>query len=137
MTTFEASTTISADPDRVWTTLLDIEGWPEWDGSLERVEGSLAPDGRITIKVEGQSRPFKLRVVEWQPASRLTLRGGMPLGLFTGTRTYELTPRADGTGVSMVERYTGPLASVFGKRLPDLQPSFDAFVAGWRDAAQL
>ncbi|MDE0803591.1 MAG: SRPBCC domain-containing protein [Acidimicrobiales bacterium] len=136
MTTFEASTTISSSADHVWATLLDTTRWPEWDRSLQRVEGPLGPEGRITIHVEGQSRPFKLRVVDWEPGLRLTLRGGMPLGLFTGTRAYELTAVADGTAVSMVERYTGPLASVFGKRLPDLQPSFDDFVAGWRDAAQ-
>ena len=136
MTSFEATTSIAADPDHVWATLLQTDRWPTWDDSLDRIEGTLAPDGRITVHVNVQARPIKLRVTEWKPGSRLALVGGMPLGLFTGTRTYDLSPTDAGTDVTMVERYTGPMASVIGKRLPDLQPSFDAFVAGWRDDAQ-
>lgn len=60
----------------------------------------------------------------------------MPLGLFTGTRTYDLSAITTGTDIAMVERYTGPMAPIIGKRLPDLQPGFDAFVAGWREASE-
>lgn len=40
-----------------------------------------------------------------------------------------------GTDVAVVERYRGPIAPIIGKRLPDLQPGLDAFVAGWREAS--
>jgi hypothetical protein len=59
----------------------------------------------------------------------------MPLGLFTGTRTYTLTEGGSSTTVSVRETYTGPLAGLIGKSIPDLQPSFDSFVSGLqRDA---
>jgi hypothetical protein len=60
----------------------------------------------------------------------------MPLGLFTGTRRYELDPAGAGTTMRMKETYSGPLAGMIGKSIPDLQPSFEAFVSGLRQAAE-
>ena len=60
----------------------------------------------------------------------------MPLGLFVGTRTYSLVPSGAGTTVTMRETYTGPLAGLIGRSVPDLQPSFDAFVRGLRADAE-
>lgn len=136
MTSFEARTHIAAEPSRAWDTLVRTEQWPDWDPALERVEGTLAERGRVTVHVEDQSRPFELAVADWQPGRRLVLRGGLPLGLFAGTRTYDLSANGSGTDVVMAERYTGLLAATFARRLPDLQPSFESFVAGWRDAAE-
>ena len=40
----------------------------------------------------------------------MTWRGGMPLGLFTGVRTYRLAPDGDGvTRFTMREEFSGPL----------------------------
>lgn len=137
MTTFEARTDIDAPPDRVWARLLDLAAWPTWDSSLERVEGSIVPDGRVTLRVAGNPRPFRLRVVALEPDRRLVLRGGMPLGLFSGTRVYSLEPVADSrTGFTMRETYAGALAPLVTRSIPDLQPSFDAFVAGLRHDAE-
>jgi hypothetical protein len=136
MPSFTATTTIAAPADRVWQTLLRTDAWPTWDTSLDRVEGALVDGGRITIHVRGSSRPFKLQVATWEPHRRLVLRGGMPLGLFTGTRTYALDETAGSTTMTMGEIYTGPLAGLVGRSVPDLQPAFDAFVAGLRDAVE-
>jgi hypothetical protein len=54
--------------------------------------------------------------------------GGMPFGLFKGTRIYELSVLSDlATVFTMREGYTGPLANLIGKSIPDLQPAFDEF----------
>jgi hypothetical protein len=54
--------------------------------------------------------------------------GGMPLGLFRGTRVYELTAlNAAAASFSMREEYSGALAGLIGKSIPDLQPAFDEF----------
>ncbi len=90
----------------------------------------------MTIHVAGSSRPFKLRVVTWEPHRRIVLRGGLPLGLFSGTRRYVLEEDGGRTTMTMSETYSGPLAGVIGRSIPDLQPAFDAFVAGLRDAAE-
>ena len=137
MKRFAARAEIAASADRVWETLLDVTSWPSWDPALDRVEGTVASGGRITLHVKDSSRPFRLRVVELEPASRLVLRGGMPLGLFSGTRRYRLEAAGEGgTGFSMEETYAGPLAPAITRSIPDLQPSFEAFARGLRQAAE-
>lgn len=136
---FETTTTIDALPERVWATLLQTDRWPAWGAGIERVDGRLGPDQKLTLHVADASRPFKLQVSQWQPGQRIELRGGMPLGLFVGTRTYRLDPEPVGTDrtvFSMVETFTGPLSGLIGRTIPDLQPSFDAFAAGLRAAVQ-
>ncbi len=136
MPSFAAAAQIAASPARVWDTLTNTSHWTQWDPSLESVEGTFGPGGRLVIRVRGTSRPFKLKVAAWEPGRRAVLVGGMPLGLFTGTRTYELTAVAGGVRFEMAERYSGPLAGLIGRSIPDLQPSFDSFVAGLRTAAE-
>lgn len=134
---FAARAEIAAPPATVWQTLLDTRSWPTWDTSLDRVEGSLEPGGRVTIHVKGSSRAFPLRVAEHEPSRLLVLRGGMPLGLFTGTRHYRLEQAGpDRTTFSMEESYAGPLAGLITRSIPDLQPAFDAFAAGLRRDAE-
>jgi hypothetical protein len=71
-----------------------------------------------------------VRVVELTAPTAMTWRGGMPLGLFTGTRTYRVTPSEVGCRLVMRQEYTGPLAGLIGRSIPDLQASFDQFTAG-------
>ena len=136
MPTFEATTVIAAPPAAVWETLLATERWTHWDPQLERVDGRLVDGGRLEIRVKDNPRPFRLRVSSWEPHRRIVLTGGMPLGLFTGTRTYTLAGGGAGTTVTVRETYTGPLAGVIGKSIPDLAPSFDSFVSGLRRDAE-
>ena len=137
MKRFAAATEIAAPAAHVWETLMDLTAWPSWDTSLDRVEGSLDEGGRVTIHVTGSSRPFRLRVAEREPGRLVVLRGGMPLGLFTGTRHYRLEPVGpERTRFSMEESYSGPLAAAITRSIPDLQPAFDTFAAGLRNAAE-
>jgi len=62
--------------------------------------------------------------------------GGMPLGLFKGERTFTLTPTADGVRFAMREVYTGLLAPLIGRSIPDLQPAFDEFAAALKLRAE-
>ena len=64
-------------------------------------------------------------------------RGGMPLGLFVGTRTYSLTPELDDqVRIGMREVYTGPLAGLITKSIPDLSPSFTRFANGLKQRVE-
>ena len=57
--------------------------------------------------------------------------GGMPLGLFSGVRTYTLEPLGGGTTrFTMREEYRGPLLPMIWKSIPDLGPSFEQFAQG-------
>jgi hypothetical protein len=63
--------------------------------------------------------------------------GGMPLGLFTGIRSFVLTAAASG-GVrfAMDETYDGLLAPLVTRSIPDLQPAFDTFAADLKHRAE-
>jgi hypothetical protein len=63
--------------------------------------------------------------------------GGMPLGLFTGTRTFTLTPQPDGSvAFAMSEEFSGLLAPLITRSIPDLQPAFDAFAGDLKRHAE-
>ena len=54
----------------------------------------------------------------------------MPLGLFTGVRSFRLAPSDGGTRVTMREEYSGPLVGLMSRSIPDLQPSFERSSTG-------
>ena len=84
-------------PEEVWAVLGDVVAYPDWDSGVERVEGQLAPGEKLKVfsKVS-PGRAFPVKVVEFEPGARMTWRGGMPLGLFKGVRTYHLVPGGAG-----------------------------------------
>jgi hypothetical protein len=128
---FEAAVQIGAAPEAVWAVLVDGAAWTSWDSAVARFSGTIAPGEKVTVYPEvDPKRGFPVKVVEFVPAERMTWRGGMPLGLFTGTRTYRLLPQDGGTRFELREEYSGPLAGLIFGSIPDLQPSFDRFVAG-------
>lgn len=129
MKAFAAEVRIKATPESVWTTLMDVGRWHELDSSITRVEGTPALGATVTVHAK-VGRAFPLKVVEFEPSRRMVLSGGMPLGLFKGQRTYALTPEADGTvRFAMREAFSGLLAPLITKSIPNLQPSFDEFTA--------
>ena len=76
-------------------------------------------------------------MTDFDPPARLRFSGGMPLGLFGGVRTFELSP--DGTGGTAFrvrEEYTAPLLGLGWRSMPDLGPSFDRFAKGLKRRAE-
>jgi len=138
MRDYAASSTIRATPEAIWSVLVDGSRWTEWDSAVVRVDGAIEPGAKVTVYPEvNPGRGFAVRVVEMVPGEKMTWRGGMPLGLFTGTRTYRLTPGPDATvRFDMREEYTGPLAGLIFKSIPDLQPSFRRFADGLKRQAE-
>jgi hypothetical protein len=138
MKTFAVATTIHATPDRLWRILTDLATYPRWNPTVTKVDGQIAPGARIVVQVAiNPGRAFPVTVSQLEPASRMVWSGGMPLGLFTGTRTFTLTPRDDGkTEFAMREEYRGLLAGLIGRSIPDLQPAFDEFAAALKREAE-
>jgi hypothetical protein len=138
MKSFEASSTIGATPDRIWSILVDGAHYPDWDSGVVSVDGRIAPGE--TIKVVSGANPgrtFPVKVSTFEPARSMTWSGGMPLGLFKGVRTFTLAPAGDGvTRFDLREEYTGPLLSMMWRSMPDLGPSFAQFAAGLKRRAE-
>ena len=134
---FEVRQDIQAPPERVWAMLTDARKLVAGGMGLNRIDGTITLGARIKVWAESApNRAFPVRVVEMKPASRMVWRGGMPFGLFTGERQYNLTPTRDGTAFHMREEFTGPLAPLIGKSIPDLTPYFDKFARGLKAAAE-
>lgn len=138
MRAYEASTDIDAGPEQVWQVLIDAGGWPAWNSGVESVEGRIAPGEKVVIRsTVAPGRAFPVRVTVFESPRRLVFRSGMPLGLFTGERTYSLEGIDDSrTRFRMREEYTGIMLPVIWKSMPDLQPSFDQFVTGLKQRVE-
>jgi hypothetical protein len=135
---YRASSSIEADPDTIWAILADAGAYTEWDNGVVRIDGTIAPGERIKIYSElDPKRGHPVRVEEFEPGRGMTWKGGMPLGLFKGIRTFELAPEGDGvTRFTMDERFSGPLLRLIGPRLPDFGPSFEKFANGLKQRAE-
>jgi hypothetical protein len=138
MSTFAATIAIHATPATIWSILTDAARYPEWNPTVTRVDGRIAPGERVTVHARiSPGRAFPVTVALVEPNARMVWRGGMPLGLFTGERTFTLAPRADGAvDFAMRETFTGWLAFLMNRSLPDLQPEFEAFAAALKREAE-
>ena len=135
---YEATSTIAASPEAVWSVLADGAEWPKWDSGVDAVEGMI--EMGETIKIRSQAAPgraFPVKVTRFEPPAHLEFCGGMPLGLFRGVRTYQVSPSAEG-GVTfhMREEYTGPLLPLVWRSMPDLGPSFQRFATGLKQRVE-
>jgi uncharacterized protein YndB with AHSA1/START domain len=137
MRSYEATALIQAPAAHVWRVLTDTAAWPDWDSGVTKVDGRLALGEKLSISVEANpGRVFPVKVVTLTEPERIVFRGGMPLGLFTGERTYTLHSEGTETRFTMREQYTGPLASMIVKSIPDLGPSFRQFADGLKRQAE-
>jgi hypothetical protein len=128
MKTFQTSIHISASPSRVWGILTDLSHWTSWNTTVEKVTGQAALGAKVTVYAKASpGRAFPLKVTEIEAPRRMVWTGGMPSGLFVGKRTYVIEPESDGVRFEMNEQFTGFLAPLITKSIPDLQPSFDEF----------
>src|ERR1700682_3944624 len=97
MKSFATSVTIHARPETVWALLTNAAGYPQWNSTVEKISGCIAAGEKVTVYSKATpGRAFPLRVTEFAPPRRMVWSGGMPLGLFTGTRSYTLTPTSEG-----------------------------------------
>ena len=131
MKSFASNTTIQAAPEAIWRILTEASGYPGWNTTVSRVDGRIALGEKITVHAKvAPGRAFPVEVVAFDAPRRMVWSGGMPLGLFKGERTFELRPTgAGGVEFAMREDYSGWLAPLITKSIPDLQPAFDEFAA--------
>ncbi|WP_377504923.1 SRPBCC family protein [Octadecabacter sp. R77987] len=128
MKTFETKIAIDAPPAQVWQVLTqDVPRAPAPYG-IVRFKGTLAAGARVKLWSEvAPKRAFSLKVDRFEAPNVMVWRGGMPFGLFVGTRTFTITGQGAGSLFHMREAFTGPLAGLITKSMPDLTPSFVKF----------
>jgi hypothetical protein len=135
---YEATSTIASTPEAVWAVLSDGPSWPSWDSGVDAVEGRIAMNE--TIKISSQAAPgraFPVRVTQFTPPESMRFSGGMPLGLFRGVRSYEVSEGGEGqVTFRMREEYSGPLLPLIWRSMPDLGPSFQQFADGLKQRVE-
>jgi hypothetical protein len=123
---------IDAPPAAIWAVLTDTKNWPKFDPFCERIEGTATLGGTVkAFTTLAPGRAFPVKVTTFDAPKKMVWTGGMPLGLFTGVRTYIITPAGTKKShFSMTEVFTGPMLVMIGKSLPDMTEPFAAFCKG-------
>ena len=134
---YKVKRTIDARPERVWELLTDAAGYTAWNPTVISLQGQIAVGETIKlVSTVNPKRTFSLKVTELQGPRRMVWSDGMPLGLFKGVRTYSLSPAEAGSEFAMEEVYSGPLAPLITRAIPDLTDSFAQFAEGLKAAAE-
>lgn len=138
MTSYAVTRDIHASPEKIWGLLTDASGYSDWNPAVINIEGTIAQGEKIKLRsIVNPKRDFKLKVDQVDPPRRMVWWDGMPLGLFKGVREFTLTPGTDGvTTFFMEEVYSGLLAPLITKSIPDMTESFQQFADGLKRAAE-
>ncbi len=137
MLTYSTSIHIVATAEEVWDILVDVDNWMDWNPTVIEIEGTAAPDGKVKLRPKANpKRSINLKVTEFDAPTKMVWTGGMLLGLFKGERTFTIDRRGVGVEFGMTEVYSGPMAGMITRSIPDLQPSFDEFAAALKAKAE-
>jgi uncharacterized membrane protein len=111
MTEFVERIAISAPPARVWQVMADLEAWPQWTPSVERVttiEWATTGVGSRFLVMQPRLKPAEFTTTEWTPGSGFTWASAAP-GVHA-TASHRIEPRGEGSEVELRLRFSGPLA---------------------------
>ncbi len=137
MKSYEASSLIDARPEAIWVILTDAPAYSSWDSGVISLEGTVALGEKLKVTSEvDPKRSYPVKISEFEPGRRMTWKGGIPLGLMTGVRTFTLAPEGAATRFTLREAFTGPMLPLVWRAMPDMQPSFDKFAAGLKARAE-
>lgn len=127
MKSYRIEKAIAASPEQVWTCLTETSAYGEWAPSIERFEGKMAPGEQLTMH-HTSGNQTRVTITQMESPRQYILSGGLPLNMVTGTRSFQLTPQADGTTLFVMEEiFSGWLMPIFGRVIPDLSQSFEDF----------
>jgi len=137
MKCFTTSITIQALPETIWDILVDGNKWMQWNTTIVKIEGKIALYEKVTVYSKiSPEQAFPIKVSEFIPYKRMVWTGGIPF-LFNGNRTFSLSQQLNGNvEFSMRESFSGLLAPLISKSIPDLQPSFDEFASALKKRAE-
>ena len=101
MKSFASSVVIRGTLDATWQVLTGAPAYPSWNSTVTRVDGTVALGGTATVH------------------GKVAAKGG---------RVFELRPSAEASvAFTMREDYSGLLAPLISKSIPDPQPASDEF----------
>jgi uncharacterized protein YndB with AHSA1/START domain len=135
---YRVALTIEAEPERVWQALTDSAHYIELNDSLESFDGTIGKGQEVHLVPKADpDRTFHIKITEYEENNRMVWEDGMPLGLFSGVRTFTLIRTDAGhTIFAMSEVYSGGMLSMIEEDLPDLRPSFESMAANLKQRTE-
>jgi hypothetical protein len=98
------SAVFARPPQDVYDAISDVATYPHWWDELALVEMLPSTNGRVRFREHMSTGPVVMEVVESVPPLRFVTRIDDPDQPFGGTWTFELTPEAGGTRLTITER---------------------------------
>ncbi len=137
-TSYSVTRSIEAEPEVVWDLLTDSSTYKNWNAAVLDIQGDIREGQTIRLKsIVNPKREFKLNVSNVEPPNRMVWWDGMPLGLFKGVRTFTVSAMEGGKSeFNMEEVYSGLMAPLITKSIPDMTESFEKFADGLKEAAE-
>lgn len=138
--TFEMETKVSiniqASPEKIMALLTDAPNFTKWNSTIVSIEGEIKQGKKIQlISKLDPKRTFKLKISEVSTNKMVWKDGFAPM--FTGVRTFLLTPKADGTtDFSMSEVFKGLMLPLIKGSLPDFKPNFEQYAFDLKKAVE-
>lgn len=112
---FQDSIEINATPGRIWEILLDVERWPEWTESMERVRKLDAGDLRVGSKVavvQPKVPPVTWTVTAIEPGKSFSWEADAR-GVHS-VATHAIEPNGGSSKVTLSVHQTGFAAKLLG-----------------------
>ena len=127
---FEIAVDVAAPPARVWQVMMDVEQWPEWTESVDKVKrldsGPLRVGSRARIK-QPRFLPAVWEVTELDPGRSFTWVTRSPGMVASGRHRVE--PTAKGSRAILSVAYGGMLGGVAAKVLAGITDRYLMFEA--------
>lgn len=134
---YSANRMIAAPASIVWTILTDRALLASGPFGIARLDGELRTGGKLSLVSQlVPNRAFKLTVAQFERERLMVWQGGMPFGVFTGTRRFILSEVAGETKFDVEEVFTGAMAGMITRSMPDLQPGFDQFADALKNMSE-
>ncbi len=121
---------INAEPEQVWTVLMDFKSYPDWNPFIKSISGGKTIGSTLIVKMsppdvkEMTLKPILLKLEE---NKELRWKGKLIVkGIFDGEHYFILSKQCDGkTKFIQGEKFSGILVSLTGKIIKKTKMGFE------------
>jgi uncharacterized membrane protein len=125
MTDFSKTVDIAAPADRVWTVMIDVERWPEWTSSVQRIErldaGPLTIGSRARV-LQPRLLPATWEVTSIDPGKSFTWMTKSPGIVVVGIHRVDSTD--SGSRATLSLQFRGLIGPLVGRLLRGLNERY-------------
>jgi uncharacterized protein YndB with AHSA1/START domain len=126
--------TFQASQETVWALITNVEGFPSWRSDVTTVQRLPDRDGRPVWIEEGSNGRITLAVERSEAPRLLVTRIADPDLAFGGTWTYEISPAAGGSTLTITE--DGVIYNPFFRVMARFVFGYESTLAAYLSAAE-